>query len=652
MPGELRNRAQFLLERLLLRGPQYRLLVIVALIGIISIVGGAIVQWSGGGFGSFGDAVWWAFLRLTDPGYLGDDEGVLRRTVSTILTVLGYVIFLGALIAIMTQWLNDTIRRLEIGLTPISVENHVLILGWTDRTATLVSELLQSEGRVKRFLRRRRARELTVVILAEEITHEMWQELRDRLGRLYDERHLILRSGSALRIEHLRRVAYLDAAAIVLPAADREPGLAEPDTRTVKTLMSISAQPATRNGRPLPLAVAEILDEHKVAVAEHAYAGPLEPLASDSIISRLIAQNVRHPGLSHVYAELLTHTRGNEIYVREIPGIAGERLQDVAPLLPHAIVLGVVRPRDGRLEPTLNPPGEFRVGEEDRLVLIARHFDHTEPEPRSGELPSRGRAGVCAAPIFEAGARRILILGWNHKVPSLLEEFDGYGGESFAVDIASLRSYEDREEELTRRGVQLKRLEPRHIVTNATSPVEMRRLEPQSYDAVVLVGTDRLESDEEADARTILTYMLLRETIGEPATPHVIVELLDAGNAALFRRRQGEVLVSPLVLSHMLAQVVLRHELRAVFDELFGPEGAEIFFHPPAPYGLEGREVSFGEIERAAAARGEIALGVRTAQSALQTTGGLHLNPPRSQSWTLGPDDDIVVLTTYHGAAD
>ena len=48
-------------------------------------------------------AIWWAFLRLTDPGYLGEDHGVIPRTVSTVLTLAGYVVFLGALVAIMTK---------------------------------------------------------------------------------------------------------------------------------------------------------------------------------------------------------------------------------------------------------------------------------------------------------------------------------------------------------------------------------------------------------------------------------------------------------------------------------------------------------------------------------------------------------------------
>ena len=62
-----------------------------------------------------------------------------RRTVSTVVTVLGYVLFLGLLIAILTQWLNETIAKLEAGVTPIALSDHVVILGWTHRVPTIVS---------------------------------------------------------------------------------------------------------------------------------------------------------------------------------------------------------------------------------------------------------------------------------------------------------------------------------------------------------------------------------------------------------------------------------------------------------------------------------------------------------------------------------
>ena len=646
MPRRLRNRTKFLLERLLLRGTHYRLLIIVALIGLISVLGGALVHAAGGGFENFGAAVWWAFLRLTDPGYLGDDQGALLRTVSTVLTVLGYVLFLGALIAIMTQWLNQTVRRLESGLTPISSTDHILILGWSNRTATIIRELLLSEGRVRRFLRRRRVRALRIVVLADEVTADLVQELKDGLGSLYDERQIVLRSGTALRIEHLRRVAFLDAAAIVITASDPEEGLADPDTRTVKTLLSIATQAAMHRERALPLLVAELRDARVLPVMRRAYTGPLEVLAGDAIVSRLIAQNVRHPGLSRVYSELLTHGRGNEIYVRDAAELVGIRFQDVEPIFGHAVALGVVRRAGDSLRPILNPSDGFVIAAEDKLVLVARKYDDTEPTDTA--VPAQQtRAATTSPTILDSEIRRVLLLGWSSKVPSLLAEFDGYAAEEFQIDVLSLVPASERSKLVQRHGELIDRIRLRHIEGDYAANADLQALDPAGYDTVVLVGTDRLESGVEADARTILGYLLLRDIIGERARPHVIVELLDPGNALLFRRRKGEVLISPLILSHMLAQVVLRSELRAVFDELFGPGGAEIFFHPPQAYGAEGREMTFANVQRAAAERGEIALGVRLEDAPTRAGAGLHLNPPRTQCFTLGPADDVVVLTTY-----
>ena len=116
----LLNRLQFTLERLFVRGVSFQLLLVAGLIGLISLIGGALVLPVTADAGHFGEVVWWAFLRLSDPGYLGDDEGAWSRIVSTILTVAGYVVFLGALVAILTQWLNTRMRRLESGLTPVA----------------------------------------------------------------------------------------------------------------------------------------------------------------------------------------------------------------------------------------------------------------------------------------------------------------------------------------------------------------------------------------------------------------------------------------------------------------------------------------------------------------------------------------------------
>ena len=325
--SQSRNRAsnpiRFALERFLLRGLGHRLLLAAAIVAAVALVTGVLVAILDPELAEPGEAIWWAFLRLTDPGYLGDDEGFARRTISTVVTVLGYVLFLGLLIAILTQWLNQLIARLESGVSPVSLRDHIIVLGWSHRTPTIVQELLGAPNRAQRFLSRHGARELRIVILAEAVDAALTAELRERLGALWNDRQVLLRAGIPLRLDHLERVAFRDAAVLIVPGADhadRNPQAV--DAQNVKTLMAISKH-ARGAGAVPPLAVAEIFDGRKAVVGQRAYAGESEILAADEIIGRLIAQSVRQRGVGGVFAELLTLNAGNAVYVRPLDAEAG-----------------------------------------------------------------------------------------------------------------------------------------------------------------------------------------------------------------------------------------------------------------------------------------------------------------------------------------
>ncbi|HMB92030.1 MAG TPA: hypothetical protein VKP65_14340, partial [Rhodothermales bacterium] len=196
--NRLKDRLKFILERWIQRGVWHQLLVMVAAVVLVAVTGGLLAWGLTDGFEHPGGAIWWAFLRLTDPGYLGDDEGTLLRVISTTITVLGYVLFMGSLIAILTQSLARIMRTLESGLTPIYINGHLLILGWTNRTPTIVRELVISEGRVRRFLSGRKTHRLRIVILTEEVDAEIRQELRDVLGSALKRSQIIFRSGSSM----------------------------------------------------------------------------------------------------------------------------------------------------------------------------------------------------------------------------------------------------------------------------------------------------------------------------------------------------------------------------------------------------------------------------------------------------------------------
>ena len=109
----------------------------------------------------------------------------------------------------------------------------------------------------------------------------------------------------------------------------------------------------------------------------------------------------------------------------------------------------------------------------------------------------------------------------------------------------------------------------------------------------------------------------------------------------------------------MLTRIALRRELRAVFDELFSSGGSDIFFQRIADYDLtEYRDESeapdtagciyrFADLQRAADARGEIAIGIRRIGQEGRPGGGVQLNPGRDERLRLREDDEMILLATY-----
>ena len=124
---------------------------------------------------------------------------------------------------------------------------------------------------------------------------------------------------------------------------------------------------------------------------------------------------------------------------------------------------------------------------------------------------------------------------------------------------------------------------------------------------------------------------------------NVIMELLDPDNATLVARSRGELIISPLVLSHLMTQVALWPELQVVFDELITFGGADITFRPLTEY-TDSATVSFDELEASAAAREETALGVRT-----RSTGQVEINPSKQATWDEPADRELVTLVTTSG---
>lgn len=641
----------FFLERQFIKGTHVQLLFVVALIGLLSIVGGLIVMPVEGENRSIGETFWWAFLRLTDTGYLGDDEGAWRRMVSTFLTIAGNVVFIGSLVAIITTWLNRKIRSLEQGLTKVSAKHHVVILGWTNRTTQIAAELFQSSKRVKKFLKRHGVRNLKLIILSDDVNPFRLQELKDHplIGKRAKE--IILRTGNRIDREHLQRVACKHASAIIIPGKSTpDSELITPDIETIKTLLSLNSELQTDHSQvKKPYVVAEIQDENKLRAAQKSYSGPLEVIPSDAILSRLIAQNLHHQGLSAVFNELLSQSQKNNLYVLDLPDSEGMTLLEIKQVFSRAIIFGVVREQNAKTIPLLNPDRDLVFTQNDKLILLARKMEDIEISPelfnQNVALPKTTHRNERPPTGSYKGVSSLLILGWNHHVPALFKELGTYKKQEFNITLASLRSLEIRKKSIEHILETSLNLNCRNEIVDYIRESEMRSLNPAKFDHILLVSSDKVGDDEEADARTIVGYTLLEEMLEmSDKRPQILMELTDPGNEMLIKNFRSESIISPLILSNLLATIAMRRELYMVYNELFTVNGAEIIFRTLSEYNLIPRSMSFGDLENYVANFQDTAIGLYRKSDSGNVD--LLLNPPRSKQVNLKESDRLVVLST------
>jgi len=142
--------------------------------------------------------------------------------------------------------------------------------------------------------------------------------------------------------------------------------------------------------------------------------------------------------------------------------------------------------------------------------------------------------------------------------------------------------------------------------------------------------------------------VLLEEILqGSNKRPQILIELANPDNSSLVGGSGTEMIVSPIIMSHLLAQVALRRELQSIYTELFTVGGAEIEFRNLTRYGIEAGNYTFQEIAQIASGFGETALGVCKNKKNAELKNKLILNPPKHDHITITEQDELIVLMTY-----
>jgi hypothetical protein len=246
---------------------------------------------------------------------------------------------------------------------------------------------------------------------------------------------------------------------------------------------------------------------------------------------------------------------------------------------------------------------------------------------------------------LEPQPEKCLILGWNRSGTTIVHELDNYVAKGSQVTVVA--DIYNVEKQIHAQGGKLKNQTLVVEEGETTDRDLLDRLGVQDYDHVIVLAYSTVEP-QEADAKTLVTLLHLRDMAQKDETPFSIVsEMLDLRNRELAEATQvDDFIVSEHLISLMMAQLSENAELFDVFADIFDPEGAEIYLKPVSDYVTPGTPLDFHTVAEAARRRGETPLGYRISSEASNAgrAYGVHTNPKKSEMVTFSSEDKVIVI--------
>jgi voltage-gated potassium channel Kch len=571
---------------------------------------------------NFVEAAWLSLMRTLDAGTMGGDAGWGFRLAMLVVT-MGGIFVVSTLIGVLTSGIEDKLADLRKGRSLVVETNHTVILGWSPQVFAIVSELVIANANQPRAC---------IAILADKDKVEMEDEIHARVGETGRTR-IVCRSGSPIDLADLEIVNPHAARSIIILA----PEVDDPDTHVIKTLLAITNN-ANRRADPYHI-VAEIRNPRNLDVARMVGRDEAQLVLAGDLIARIAVQTCRQSGLSIVYNELLDFG-GDEIYFHPEPALTGKTFGEALTLYEDSALIGL-RFADGRVQ--LNPPMDTRLAAGDQVIAISEDDDTV----RLAAMPGTIDENAIRQPGSRAVApERTLLLGWNHRAPTIINQLDHYVAPG--SEIAVVAEAEAAEATIAADCAQLRNQTVTFRQGDTIERALLESLGVQDYQHVIVLGYSDQLGVQEADARTLITLLHLRDMAERDGVRTSIVsEMLDMRNRELAEvTHADDFIVSDRLVSLMLSQISENKELGPVFEDLFDPEGSELYLKPIGDYVATGRPVNFYTVVEAARRRGEVAIGYRLKSIANDASQahGVVINPDKSKPVTFAEGDRVIVL--------
>lgn len=615
-------------DNIMSKGP----VAMISLLGLLSLVviliAGAII-WGmkinpeGDGALDFAESAWQSFMRTIDAGTIGGDTNWTFRAIAFLVTVGGIFIF-STLIGVLSSGIESKLDSLRKGRSFVIEKNHTLILGWSSKVFTIISELVIANENQKKP---------RIVILADKDKVEMEDEIRDKISKLKNTK-VICRSGNPNDLVDLSIGNPHASKSIIILAAEE----GNADAQTIKTILAITNNPERRK-EPYHI-VAEIKEEKNIEVAQMVGKDEVELILTDDVIARIMVQTSRQSGLSIVYTELMDFD-GAEIYFNDEKLLYGKTFGEALFAYEDSTVMGL-KFADGSIK--INPPMNYILEKGDEIIAITEDDDTLVVNKKPNF--TNNEAAITEISKREIITEHILILGWNSRAETIIREMDNYVAPGSYTKIVS--SFDDCRTDVETITKELKNIRLEYLHADTTSREILENLDVTSFNSVQVLCYKEIDDIQEADAQTLITLLHLRRICEEKDIDIKIVsEMLDLRNRDLaVVTKADDFIVSDKLISLLMTQISENKYLMGVFNDLFDADGSEIYLKPITDYVKSGEQISFYTLLESARRKGQVAIGYRIASQAYDgdKAFGVVVNPKKSATITFDENDKLIVL--------
>ncbi|OQR88605.1 ion channel [Thraustotheca clavata] len=533
---------------------------------------------------------------------------------------------------------------------------HSLLLGWTDKSISLIKQLClanESEGGG------------VIVILAEADKEFMEGELETQIEEHeYHKTKVVVRSGSPLIISDLKKVSAHAARSITIMASSIDAD--KSDAACLRIILSLRGLFKLKGH-----VVAEIRDVDNEPLVHLVGGNIVETLVSHDIIGRLILLAARSPRLSQVYNSLLGF-EGDEFYCQTWPNAVGVAFGDLIERFPLASPIGI-KSKAGKI--TIKPNMDYVIQERDEIIVLAEDNDSYAFEAPVAIPP----LPIPQIPQQNQEKEKILVCGWRRDIQDMLVLLDDFLIKGSEVHLLSEISLEDREAFLAQSGVEVDSFENCIFKHHIGSTSVRRFLEPlplEEYTSIMVLCDFQRELDIlNSDSHSLATVLLLRnmqknkkdqlkEQLFAPRivdaierwTRNVtnkcpcITEILDprtqktvATNSSI--SAHSDFVMSNELVSCMLAMISESRSVKKILHKLLSPKSNTFTVQKGSRYCASNEAMSYFQLSKRLIAINELLVGYLPKIISPLDPDMVVLNPKNKAIARRWSEYDLIVIT-------